>query len=176
MSGALERARRHTRAAGFELLAAARALLDAAALGVGGKPAEANSALAGIARGLDDLGARLAEGSPGVPAAVIDAILLSLDTEIGRWEKRSGDDAEARAVLRTFLGLREILWEFGLRPSREASTSAASGDSRRRSTRRAGGGAARPTRPGSSPSAEAAPTAVPSRNRPGRVQRIDVEG
>ena len=30
----------------------------------------------------------------------------------------AGNDAEARAVLRAFLGVREILWEFGVRNAR----------------------------------------------------------
>ncbi len=176
VSEALTLARGHTQAAGFELLAAARALLDAASLGVTGQPAKANAALTGIARGLDDLGGALAQGSSGVPAPVIDAILAALDSEIGRWEKRSGADAEARAVLRTFLGLREILWEFGLRPSDDARASRATGDGSRRSTRRAGGGAARPTRASESAPPDAPATAAAPRDRPRRVQRIKVEG
>jgi hypothetical protein len=47
----------------------------------------------------------------------MNAVLQALDQEITRWQERSLTDVEARAVLRTFLGLREILWEFGVRPS-----------------------------------------------------------
>ncbi|MGH7286571.1 MAG: hypothetical protein ACREI8_00945, partial [Myxococcota bacterium] len=34
---------------------------------------------------------------------------------IARWEERARQDGEARAVLRAFLGVRELLWEFGIR-------------------------------------------------------------
>ena len=40
--------------------------------------------------------------------------------EIERWEARSARDPDARAVLRAFLGLRELLWELGLRSDAKA--------------------------------------------------------
>jgi hypothetical protein len=46
----------------------------------------------------------------------MDEVAAALDAEIARWEASSRDDPEARAVLRAFLGVREILWEVGLRP------------------------------------------------------------
>ena len=86
---------------------------------------------------------------------LVQAIIEALDAEIARWEARSRDDADARAVLRAFLGLREILWEFGMRPA----------------------DAERP--PPSGPS----PESRPGRGRPGarnparaRVQRVRVQG
>ena len=153
---ALERAHTHARAAIVELLRAALALVDAASLGWSGKPGEAHAALRTIARNVDDVIKRLEDEEAGVPAPAMRAILRALDDEIARWEKRSAQDTEARAVLRTFLGLREILWEFTMRPEAE-KPSTASG----------------PTAPEAraTPSDEAA-------TRPGsrRVQRVEVQG
>lgn len=121
---ALARAREHGRAAASETLAALRALLDAAALATSGEASEANRVLAPAARLLDDLAAQL--GSEGVlPSRLLAAVAEALDVEIERWEKRSRDDADARAVLRAFLGLREVLWEFGVRPGGNTDASGA---------------------------------------------------
>jgi hypothetical protein len=115
---ALARARAHGRAAIAEALAAVRALLDAVALGTAGVPAADHRGLVAAARLLDgladDLDAR--GGSPSLLVSVAEA----LDAEIARWEERAQDDPDARAVLRAFLGLRELLWEFGLRPPARA--------------------------------------------------------
>jgi hypothetical protein len=59
-----------------------------------------------------DLGRRGGDG----PEPLLASIAEALDIEIARWEKRARDDLDARAVLRAFLGLREILWEVGVRP------------------------------------------------------------
>jgi hypothetical protein len=48
---------------------------------------------------------------------LLDSIADALDAEIVRWEQLAADDLEARSVLRAFLGLRELLWEFGVRRS-----------------------------------------------------------
>ncbi|MDH3210858.1 MAG: hypothetical protein OEM05_00055 [Myxococcales bacterium] len=112
---ALERARGHARAAAAEALASLHALLDAAALAASGRPSEFHEVLSPIAKLLDGLAEQLGhEGAP-VAASLLEAITDALDAEIGRWEERARDDPEARAVLRAFLGLREILWEFGVR-------------------------------------------------------------
>ena len=155
---ALERARRHARNAGAELLAAARALLDAASLALSGQPSEAHAAIGAIARGLEDLGSRIAEGGAGVPQPVVEAILAALDAEIARWEERSEEDTEARAVLRTFLGLREILWEFGLRRDGAAVAGKPRAPGGRRKRGESGESKSRPPR------------------RPRRVQRVGVQG
>jgi hypothetical protein len=109
---ALARARHHARAAAAEAAQAARALLDAAALGATGVPAAGHEPLRGALRWLDEIAAR-GERADGMSwlAALGDA----LDAEIARWERRSRSDPEARGVLRAFLGLRELLWELGLR-------------------------------------------------------------
>jgi hypothetical protein len=162
---ALERARGHARRAVGEALASIRALLDAASLGWSGHPSDAHAALRGLSELLEQQSQRFAQGEGAVPAAILEAILAALDHEIVRWETRGQDDADARAVLRTFLGLREILWEFGLR-RQEGGGTPASGRGNRR------GRSARP-QPGS---ASASPKTAETAERPRRVQRVDVQG
>ena len=61
----------------------------------------------------------------------------NLDAEIARWENCSKDNADARAVLRAYLGVREVLWELGLRrPERSDEPGAASGPPRKPRRRR----------------------------------------
>jgi hypothetical protein len=110
---ALAQARVHGRAATAEALAMVRALLDAASLGVSGEPSQAHRLLGPLASLLEDLSAHLDRDAGATPAPILDAISEALDVEIARWEQRAGDDSDARAVLRAFLGLRELLWEFG---------------------------------------------------------------
>ena len=112
---ALKRARQHAQRAAAETLAAARALLDALSLALRGEPAETQRAVGRLARGLDEAFEALSGDPDRVSAPLVEVILDALDVEIARWEGRSRDDTEARAVLRAFIGLREILWEFGLR-------------------------------------------------------------
>jgi len=111
---ALAHAREHARAAASEAIAALRALLDAVSLGASGKPCEAHAGMATLAKSLDEVSASLAGETDVRSSAMVEAILDALDEEIRRWEVRSVGDVEARAVLRAFLGVREILWEFGL--------------------------------------------------------------
>ena len=56
---ALERASLHTRQASVELLAAARAFLDAASIGLSGQPVSGNPALGVLKQALDDFQERL---------------------------------------------------------------------------------------------------------------------
>jgi len=153
---ALDRARHHTRQALAETVAAARALLDAASLGLSGEPTSAHRTLADLARVLDQMSAALSGEDGSFGSGALQVVLDALDGEIERWEKRSRDDQDARAVLRAFLGLREILWELGLRPQ---------------------------LRPDPGPNAASAPAAqatsrAPARNRrsASRVQRVTIEG
>jgi hypothetical protein len=149
------RARRHAYAAIAEALAAARALLDASSLALSGETSESNPVLGPIARILEGLRAEFDPSeSMGEAAALLRSIAEALDAEIARWETRADSDPEARAVLRAFLGLRELLWEFGIR--REPKTSEGEGASTR---------TARKT--GKSTSA---------RRKQPRVQRVTVEG
>ena len=151
---ALEQARQHARRAAAEAVAALHALLDAAALATSGSPSEANRVLAPLARLLENAAEGLAPDSDAVSAPLLTALADALDAEIARWEARAHDDSEARAVLRAFLGVRELLWEFGLRRREPA--------------------------PGAPEPAPRAPAAAARAPRPvrrrSRVQRIPVEG
>jgi hypothetical protein len=113
---ALARARRHGRLAAAETLTAMHALLDAATLASSGRPSRAHRQLAPLARVLEGLASDLGRHGGDGPGPLIAAIAEALDAEIARWEKRARDDLDARAVLRAFLGLRELLWELGVRP------------------------------------------------------------
>src|SRR5690606_8646751 len=109
---ALQRALRHARSAAAEAARAARALLDAASLGVTGLAAERHEALRPALRWLETL----ADGDDARDGRRwLAALAAALDAEIERWEARSRTDPEARGVLRAFLGLRELLWELGVR-------------------------------------------------------------
>lgn len=112
---ALLRARDHARAALAEAMLAARCLLDAASLGATGVPAEGHEALRHAAQQLDRAAAAASGGASGEAARWLTTVADALDAEIARWETRSRTDPEARAVLRAFLSVRELLWEFGLR-------------------------------------------------------------
>ena len=146
---ALASAARHARAALAETLAAVHALLDAASLATSGQPAETRRLLGPLARTLEGLAADLEGAGREGSLPLLSAIAEALDAEIERWELRARDDADARAVLRAFLGLREILWEFGVRRPDEA-------------------GARRRNDPGLRP--------APARRARPRVQRVRVEG
>jgi hypothetical protein len=165
---ALDRARSHARRAIGEAFAALRALIDAASLGWSGRPSEAHAALRGISQLLEEQAQRFQDGEAGVPAAVMNAIVGALDQEIARWEKRASLDPDARAVLRTFLGLREILWEFGLRrdDTSPMKKSAKEGPEEKASPAKKRAPRKRSTSP-------RAGTAPPKRRT--RVQRVDVQ-
>ena len=118
---ALASAARHARAAAAEAVLAIRALLDAAALFSSGNAADAHVALRGAAHWLDGV-ARGVAPEGGADAALAHALAGALDAEIARWEERAAQDPDARAVLRAFLGVRELLWELGVRPPAPEAT------------------------------------------------------
>jgi hypothetical protein len=121
---ALREAARHARAAAAEAALALRSLLDAAALFGSGAPARENALLRDAAQWLDGVARGIApEG--GADASLARALAGALDAEIARWEARAVEDPEARAVLRAFLGVRELLWELGVRPAPPADASGA---------------------------------------------------
>jgi hypothetical protein len=110
---ALARAARHARNATAEATRALRALLDAISLLQGGVSADSHAVLSRAAVWLD----AFARGLSGdeEDAALTRALADALDAESDRWEQRAAEDPDARAVLRAFLGLRELLWELGVR-------------------------------------------------------------
>jgi len=139
---ALERARAHARAASAEAILALRALLDAASLAATGAPADAHPSLSRLTRSAESFAATL-NGEGPAPAALVGAIAQALDAEIARWEARAHDEPDARAVLRAYLGLREMLWELGVRRAasgRPAATDGAASPKRPRAARAPHGG------------------------------------
>ena len=154
-SEAVARAQRHAYAAIAEALAAVGALLDASSLALSGEAATSNALLGPIARILDGLRAEFDESTTtGEVAALLRSIADALDAEIARWEARAETDPEARAVLRAFLGLRELLWEVGIRRESDANPS---GKTSTRVARKKG-------------------RSTSTRRKPPRVQRVTVEG
>lgn len=151
---ALSRAREHARNAASEAVRSLRALLDAAALGISAQPAEHHRIFASLAGTLDGLAERFSSGNIATPD-VSSVILEALNAEIARWEARSQDDADSRAVLRAFLGMREILWEFGIRAPGPAKSATEDDTARDPATPRD------PKTP---------------RRKPPRVQRVEVQG
>lgn len=131
---ALARAARHARNAGAEATRAVRALLDAVSLLQGGVSAESHAVLSRAAVWLDTLAGGL--GGDADDMALTRALAEALDAEIERWERRAGDDPEARAVLRAFLGLRELLWELGVRSAPKGQAPPAEGATRPRNPTR----------------------------------------
>ena len=120
---ALARARNHARAAAAEAVAALHALLDAAALAGIGRPADTHRLLGPAAQILSQLARELGSGRISRVESLLVSVTRAVDDEITRWEQRARDDAEARAVLRAFLGLRELLWEMGVRDPTEVAQS-----------------------------------------------------
>lgn len=162
---ALRDARDHLRNALSEALLAARALLDAASIGLSGRPVDGESALAPLAALLEETSRGLAT-EDRLSGPLVLAILDALDHEIRRWEERAQDDPDARAVLRAFLGVREILWEFGLRRDGTGSAGGAPGPDEGDAQADAGG------EPGDR---DQRPTRRP-RSRGQRVERVRVQG
>jgi hypothetical protein len=146
---ALQRARAHLQQATLEGLEAARALVEAAMYTSGLAGASADSLVGNVQRSLADLIAALREnGTFILPAVLAEPLAAALEAEIKRWEQRSRVDPDARPVLRAFLGLRELLWELGMRrePPPKGRRSPSSSESRN-----------------------------PARTKRDRVQRFDVE-
>jgi hypothetical protein len=161
---AIERAVGHAQLALSEGVASARALLDAASIGVSGGPAQDHPKLSEFAWALDRLAAALSGEAPSLRAAALSALLAAIDGEVLRWEIRSRTDDDARAVLRAFLGLREVLWEMGVRRSdAEPEPESAQRDAHSRPKR------------GSAKHSQASPA---KKGGPGRarVQRITIRG
>ena len=171
---ALTNASHHARNAVAELVAAARSLLDAGALVATRDVAAESPTLASVARLLDELEAHLASPSRASAAAapILNALSEALAAEIARWEARAAHDADARAVLRVFIGLREVLWELGVRSSGAAEAGTGTGTERSRAS---GASDASRQQKSSSDVTLAQPGATHSESGP-RVQRVRVRG
>jgi hypothetical protein len=128
---ALERARLHGRRAAAEAVAALRALIDAATLAVEGS-AGRDSRLAALTESLDRLRDWLDGESP--PGSILETVDQVLAEEIARWEERSRREPDARAVLRAFLAVREVIFE--LRTAQRRPTPAPAAAAPRPRTRR----------------------------------------
>lgn len=115
---ALQRARDHAQRSAAELAAALSALLDAGALFAAGSVA-ADTPLGPLQHGLAELRRRIEPDSVRDGASLLRSVAAALDAEIERWEERSQTDPDGRAVLRAFLGVRELLWELGVRREAE---------------------------------------------------------
>ena len=127
---ALARARHHGRAAAGESVAALQALVEATSLATRGRGADSSRLLGPMAKLFESLVDDLRRDGGAGASRILDAIAAAIDEEIARWQDRAGDDVEARTVLRAFLGLREVLWELGVRrgaAGRNASRDAAAG-------------------------------------------------
>jgi hypothetical protein len=186
---ALAEALTHARTAAAEALRAMRALLDASCLAIHGEPAALEKsrahessgtrlAFAGLATGLETLALRVDAGDLNMPDELIGPLLDALDHEVERWENRARDDVEARSVLRAFLGLREILWELGMRRT-TAGTGArkAASDSHSDAHNDAHEATPEPaTQAMKNPARARSGRGRPRGRRRARVQRIEVQG
>jgi hypothetical protein len=120
LDDALARARRHAKNAVAEALEALRALLDAASLATAGATAGDHPLFASIDRWIGRASRGWASDD-GLSEGLVAEIAAALDLEIARWEQRAKSDDDARPVLRAFLGLREVLWELGVRSPRDSA-------------------------------------------------------
>jgi hypothetical protein len=125
LEDALARARQHAKNAIAEALEAGRALLDAASLATSGARAAEHPIFGRADAWIRDASGGLT-ASGGLPGDLAASLADALDAEIARWEQRAHDDGDARAVLRAFLGVREMLWEIGVRPTGPAPAATAS--------------------------------------------------
>ena len=117
---AIARARVHVGNAARESIAAIGAILEAGGRASGLDPEQTERLAAEVARRFEAQVGRLREGAL-FPASLAKPLEEALAREIERWEERSKQDPDARAVLRAFLGLRELLWELGLARDPEPS-------------------------------------------------------
>lgn len=110
---AIARARAHVGNAARESVAAIAAILEAGGRASGLDPEQTEQLAAEVARRFEAQVGRLRDGAL-FPASLAKPLEEALAREIERWEALSERDPDARAVLRAFLGLRELLFELGL--------------------------------------------------------------
>lgn len=172
---ALGRARSHLLQAALAAFESARALAEALQIASGRADSKAGSEpeADAILNGLDELITALRSGRLfTLPPALARSVSDALAREIRRWEMRSRKDPDARLVLRTFLGLQELLWEIGI--TREGAHDEGpapneAGRERSRSTR------TRKQAERESGRSAGARGGAPRPMRSPRVQRFDVE-
>jgi len=125
VDGALQRARQHLRNSALEGAQAISALIEATLHASDLTNVAADSMIGQIQQQLEELIAVLQGGSSfRMPRVLAEPLAAALDAEIRRWEHRSQSDPDARLVLRAFLGMRELLWEIGMRsPEQKAPAS-----------------------------------------------------
>jgi len=116
---ALRRARAHGRLAAAESVAALSALIDAGALSAG--PLQEEGALATLRETLDRVRMWLDPEGGRDAVSVLESVSAALDEEVERWEEKSREDPDARAILRAFLAVREVIWEFSARSAPAAN-------------------------------------------------------
>jgi hypothetical protein len=160
---ALEAAATHASAAIAEGLLAGRCVLDAASLAATGVPAPAHATLRRVADWLDRAARLALAGAGGERSRWLEDVADALAAEIARWEARSRGDPEARAVLRAFLGVREVLWEFGLRRAEGTPADAV-----------AHAGQRSPGPPEDEPGRRLRAAPRPVRRGPGRLERVPI--
>jgi hypothetical protein len=112
---ALGRAHRHTRHSLSEGLAAAASFIEAVSIAVGGESSESHHALTRLADRIEVWRDEMTRQGGRLSLPLAEGLLNALDAEVARWEVRAREDSDARAVMRAFLGLREVLWELGVR-------------------------------------------------------------
>jgi len=135
---ALERARAHLLRATLEGIEAARALLEAAVRSSGLTEASEDSITENLQRTLENLRTALRENASFVfPRRFAEPLAEALEVEIKRWERRSQIDEDARPVLRAFLGLRELLWDLGMRREGAPTTTPSTPEPESKTQRRA---------------------------------------
>ena len=122
---ALAQSLQHARNSASEALMAARKLMDALSILLSNEPvvrhAQPDSPIAQLAQAIERWAGAVRGPEPDYPSPELGAILQALDTEIERWGEKASSDPDARTVLRAFLGMREILWEFNSPPRRGRS-------------------------------------------------------
>ena len=165
---ALGRAHRHTRHSLSEGLAAAASFIEAVSIAVGSESGESHHALTRLADRIEVWREAITRRGGLLSLPLAEGLLKALDAEVARWEVRARQDPDARAVMRAILGLREILWELGVRHP------PASGSDPRMSSERDADPPRSASRGAGAEGAASTPQEDGQRRR--RVQRVRVQG
>ena len=120
---ALGRAAAHGRRALSEALAALGALIEAGGRAALGPEAEQHEWLQPVLASLEGLRSSLEDDEDRDARDLLASVHAAVDEQIHHWERQSEKDPSARSVLRAFLAVRELLWEFGARGPDESGSS-----------------------------------------------------